>query len=59
MLEPDEPHPDKLLHRETTEKIIGAAFEVYGELGYGVLERVYESALQVELRQRGWSAEIE
>ena len=59
MLEPDEPHPDKLLHRDVTEKIIGAAFEVYGELGYGFLERVYERALQVELIQRGASAEIE
>jgi GxxExxY protein len=59
MLEPDEPHPDKLLHRNVTEKIIGAAFEVYGELGYGFLERVYERALQVELLHRGSSAEIE
>ena len=59
MLEPDEPHPDKLLHREVTEKLIGAAFEVYGELGYGFLERVYERALQVELLRRGLKAEIE
>jgi GxxExxY protein len=48
-----------LLHREVTEKIIGAAFEVYGELGYGFLERVYERALQVELLHRGLRAEIE
>ncbi len=32
---------------------------MYGELGYGFLERVYERALQVELIQRGASAEIE
>ena len=25
------------LHKETTEKIIGAAFEVHGQLGYGFL----------------------
>ncbi|MGH8163165.1 MAG: hypothetical protein ACREP1_02380 [Rhodanobacteraceae bacterium] len=39
MLEVDEPHPDKLLHREITEKIIGAAFEVHRELGYGGFTR--------------------
>ncbi len=60
MLEPpDKPHPDKLLHREITEKIIGASFEVHRELGYGFLERVYERALQVELVRGGAKAEIE
>ena len=59
MLEIEGEHPDKLLHRNVTEKIIGAAFEVHGELGYGFLERVYERALQVELIRRGSTAEIE
>ncbi len=59
MLEPDEIHPIHLLHREVTEKIIGAAFEVHQELGYGFLERVYQRALQVELLRRGATAEIE
>ena len=59
MLEIDEEHPSKLLHREITEKIIGAAFEVHRELGYGFLERVYQRALQVELLRAGVSAEIE
>jgi GxxExxY protein len=59
MLEIHEEHPDKLLHRATTEAIIGAAFEVHHELGYGFLERVYQRALQVELIRRGVSAEIE
>ena len=59
MLEIDDEHPSKLLHREITERIIGAAFEVHGELGYGFLERVYERALQVELIRRGSTAEIE
>lgn len=52
-------HPDKLLHRDITEKVIGAAFEVHGQLGYGFLERVYERSMQVELIRRGSSAEIE
>ena len=47
------------LYKETTEKIIGAAFEVHRELGYGFLERVYQRALQVELLRKGVSAEIE
>ncbi|MGZ4967270.1 MAG: GxxExxY protein [Chthoniobacterales bacterium] len=59
MLEPDEIHPVHLLHREVTEKIIGAAFEVHQQLGYGFLERVYQRAAQVELVRRGATAEIE
>ena len=49
----------ELLHREITEAIIGAAFEVHNLLGYGFLERVYQRAMQVELRLRGLKAEIE
>jgi len=59
MLEIHHEHPDKLLHRATSETIIGAAFEVHQELGYGFLERVYQRALQVELIRRGVAAEIE
>lgn len=59
MLEIKDEHPDKLLHRNITERIIGAAFEVHRELGYGFLERVYERALQVELIRLGSVAEIE
>ena len=58
-LESEQVHPVHLLHRETTEKIIGAAFEVHQQLGYGFLERVYQRALQVELVRRGASAEVE
>ncbi len=59
MLEAKEVHPEKLLHREITEKIIGVAFDVHREFGYGFLERVYQRALQVELIRRGAKAEIE
>jgi GxxExxY protein len=59
MLESDDEHPDKLMHRDITERIIGGAFEVHGELGYGFLERVYERALQVEVIRHGAIAEIE
>jgi len=43
-------------HRDLTEKIIGAAFEVHRELGPGFLEKVYETALVQELSGRGVSA---
>ena len=48
-----------LEHGEIAEQIIGAAFEVYSILGYGFLEKVYQRAMQVELRSRGLKAEIE
>ena len=46
-------------HKEITEAIIGAAFEVHTQLGYGFLERVYHRALQVELLRRGFRVELE
>ena len=49
----------KLLHADITEKIIGAAFAVYAELGYGFLESVYQKAMQVELHHSGLRCEIE
>ena len=48
-----------LQHEEITEQIIGGAFEVYGVLGYGFLEKVYQRAMQAELIQRGLKAELE
>jgi GxxExxY protein len=48
-----------LLHANVTEKVIGAAFEVYRVLGYGFLESVYQKAMQVELQRSGLKAEIE
>ena len=58
MLEIDDLETPKLLHQETTSKIIGAAFEVHAQLGHGFLERVYQRALQVELLRRA-IAELE
>ena len=42
-----------LPHRAVTEQVIGAYDEVYRELGLGFLERVYERAMVVALRERG------
>ncbi len=49
----------ELLHKEITEQIIGAAFEVYRVLGYGFLESVYKKAMKVELELRGLTAKLE
>lgn len=59
MLEVVPDDESKFPHKEITEAIIGAAFEVYNCLGYGFLERVYHRALQVELLRRGLRAELE
>jgi GxxExxY protein len=49
----------ELEHKDVTEQVIGAAFEVHRVLGYGFLERVYQRAMQVELCGRGLKAQIE
>jgi len=45
-----------LLFEEVTKEIIGAAFEVQRELGYGFLEKVYKNAMVEELQRRGTHA---
>ena len=42
---------------DITYKINGAIFEVNRELGSGFLEKVYENALKVEIKNRGLQAE--
>lgn len=42
---------------EITYQIRGAIFDVYNELGPGLLESVYEEALVFELLQRGLKVE--
>lgn len=46
-----------MLHKEITEKIIKAFFNVYNELGCGFLEKVYENALLNEFEDLGQKAE--
>jgi len=38
-----------MLFEEVTEKIIGAAFNVYNQMGFGYLEKVYENCMLIEL----------
>jgi len=44
---------NELRHDGLTEKIIEAFYTVYNTLGYGFLEKVYESALLIELKKLG------
>jgi hypothetical protein len=60
-----ETNTDKLITEKNYERdpvthdLIGAAFEVHRELGYGFLEKVYQRAMQVELKLRGQRVELE
>jgi len=46
-------------HQELTHKIIGAAYKVYNQLGFGFLEKVYQNAMQIELRKKSLKVEAE
>jgi GxxExxY protein len=48
-----------LLHKEITEKIIKAYYKVYNTLGYGFLEKVYENAMAIELRNMGFEVKCQ
>ena len=43
---------EKYLYSEITKEIIGGAYEVFNNLGFGFLEKVYENALVLELKKR-------
>jgi GxxExxY protein len=42
----------ELIYKDEVYQIIGAAMEVYNQLGNGFLEAVYQDALVLELRLR-------
>ncbi|MFN8300276.1 MAG: GxxExxY protein [Chitinophagales bacterium] len=50
---------DNYKHADVTEAIIQAYYKVYNTLGYGFLEKVYENALVVELKQMGWKVQAQ
>ena len=46
-------------HKELTEQIIKAFYDVYNELGFGFLEKVYQNSLYLELKSRGFKVEAQ
>ena len=50
-------YTDNMTDNELTYEIRGAIFDVYNELGPGLLESVYEEALVFELKERGLEVE--
>ena len=47
----------ELIHKELSEAIIGAAMTVLNTLRPGLDEKLYENALVIELRKRGYTVE--
>ena len=48
-----------ILHKELTNSILKIFYDVYNELGYGFLERVYQNALFYELKENGFQVEAQ
>ncbi len=42
---------EKILYKDPSYKIVGLAMQVHTKLGYGFLEKVYENALMISLRE--------
>ena len=41
------------IYKDEGYKLMGAAFEVYNEQGYGLAEEIYQESLEIELELRG------
>ena len=48
-----------MLQEDITKQIIKAYYKVYNTLGYGFLEKVYQKALLIELRDMGFECQEE
>jgi GxxExxY protein len=46
----------RLKNQDLTENIIKIFYNVYGKLGYGFLEKIYENALMIDLKKAGINA---
>ena len=50
---------NNLLHKEISDKILKTYYEVYNELGYGFLEKVYQNAMYLELKNNGFEVQAQ
>jgi len=41
------------MYKDEGYKLMGAAFEVYNEQGYGLAEEIYQESMEIELAMRG------
>jgi GxxExxY protein len=48
-----------ILYKSITDKILKVYYEVYNELGYGFLEKVYQNAMYFELKSLGYKVEAQ
>lgn len=48
-----------LLHKEISKPILQVFYEVYNNLGYGFLEKVYQNAMYFELKSQGYEVEAQ
>jgi len=48
-----------LKYKELTEEIIAAFYEVYNDLGFGFLEKIYQNSMYFELLDRGMKVEAQ
>lgn len=48
-----------LLHKQITDSILKTYYDVYNQLGYGFLEKVYQNAMYFELKSLGYKVEAE
>ena len=48
-----------LLHKSITDIILKVYYDVYNELGYGFLEKVYQNAMYFELKSLGYKVETQ
>ena len=46
-----------LLHKDLTSAALSVFYDVYNELGYGFLEKVYQKSMAIELKSRGFFVE--
>ena len=49
----------ELLHKDLTDQILKAFYDVYNEMGYGFLEKVYQNSLYLELKTRGFDVKAQ